>query len=174
MEATGYLREDPSGLELVFERTLTAPVAEVWASFTTPEGTAAWIGTWAWDEGQSPPKTAEQGDAFEGRTVTFTMNAEESAEPEQVTIIDCQPPHRLQAAFASEAGTWHLRVDLHEVDGTTQLVFAHLLRQGDEIRSIGPGWDYYLDRLVAAHTGAPMPDWSDYWPDLTEHYLELG
>ncbi|UFU04988.1 SRPBCC domain-containing protein [Ruania halotolerans] len=172
MEATGYLREDNAGLELVFERRIEAPITDVWASFSTSAGTAAWIGTWDWNE--KPGDDAEQRDSREGSTVTFTMNAEDSAEPEQVTILDCQAPHRLQVAFTSEAGTWHLRVDLCEVDGTTHLVFAHLLRQGDEVRSIGPGWDYYLDRLAATHTGAPMPEWTDYWPALAEHYLELG
>ncbi len=162
MDATGYLRDDDAGLELVFERALDEPIDDVWSCFATPEGTAAWIGTWSGD------------DVTEGSIVTFTMNAEESAEPEQVTVIDCQAPHRLLIELASEAGTWRLRVDLQEVDGRTQIVFAHLLEQGEEIRMIGPGWDYYLDRLVAARTGAPMPDWSDYWPALTEHYLELG
>ncbi|UFU01789.1 SRPBCC domain-containing protein [Ruania suaedae] len=162
MDATGYLRNDDCGLELVFERELDEPIKDVWAAFTTAEGTTAWIGTWSGE------------DVGEGGTVEFTMNAEESAEPEQVTVLNCHPPHRVQVELASEAGLWRLRVDLQEVDGRTHIVFAHLLEQGEEIRTIGPGWDYYLDRLVAARTGAPMPDWDEYWPALAEHYLELG
>ena len=38
---------------------------------------------------------------------------------------------------------------------------------------MGPGWDYYLDRLMAAHAGRPMPEWEHYYPALAEHYQEL-
>ncbi|TDE89646.1 SRPBCC family protein [Occultella glacieicola] len=159
--ATGYLRENTSGLELVFERTLEAPVAEIWSALTTSEGTASWIGTWT-------------GDAREGGTVSFTMTAEDSAEPEDVTILECQAPSRLQVEFSSEAGVWHLEADLQEVDGVTRLEFSQLLDQGQDITGIGPGWDFYLDRLVASRTGAAMPSWDDYHPALAEHYAGLG
>ncbi|CAM3632628.1 SRPBCC family protein [Occultella aeris] len=161
VSATGYLREDSSGLELVFERTFEAPITEIWSTLTTSEGTAAWIGTWT-------------GDAREGGSVSFTMTAEESAEPEDVAILECQAPTRLQVEFASEAGVWHLEADLREVDGVTTLEFSQLLDQGQDITSIGPGWDFYLDRLVASRTGAPMPVWSEYFPVLSAHYARLG
>ncbi|WP_198958148.1 MULTISPECIES: hypothetical protein [Amycolatopsis] len=32
------------------------------------------------------------------------------------------------------------------------------------IGEIGPGWEYYLDLLVAARTGAPRPEFTDYYP----------
>ena len=41
---------------------------------------------------------------------------------------------------------------------------------------VGPGWDYYLDRLVAAETGDDLAadlaaiDFDDYFPALSEHY----
>jgi hypothetical protein len=38
---------------------------------------------------------------------------------------------------------------------------------------MGPGWDYYLDRLMAAHARRPMPEWEQYYPALAEHYQEL-
>lgn len=157
--ATGYVRQDTQGLELTFERQFAAPIQDVWDSLTVSARTALWIGTWV-------------GDAREGGTVQFTMTAENSTEPEEVSILECDAPSRLQIEFASEAGTWHLQLDLQEVDGVTTLVFAHQLEQGDDITTIGPGWDYYLDRLVAARSNAPMPNWDDYYPAFASHYAD--
>jgi hypothetical protein len=38
--------------------------------------------------------------------------------------------------------------------------------------SVGPGWEYYLDRMVAAETGADPGAlvWDDYYPGLRHHY----
>jgi hypothetical protein len=38
---------------------------------------------------------------------------------------------------------------------------------------MGPGWEYYLDRLVAAETGgdpAAVDFERDYYPAMEEHY----
>jgi hypothetical protein len=40
---------------------------------------------------------------------------------------------------------------------------------------VGPGWEYYLDRLVAAETGGDVAaiDFDrDYYPAMQEHYRE--
>ncbi len=39
-----------------------------------------------------------------------------------------------------------------------------------DVRDVGPGWEYYLDRLVAAVNGGPMPDFGDYHPAQREHF----
>ena len=38
--------------------------------------------------------------------------------------------------------------------------------------SVGPGWEYYLDRLVAAETGGDVGSivWDDYYPGQADHY----
>jgi hypothetical protein len=40
---------------------------------------------------------------------------------------------------------------------------------------VGPGWDYYLDRLVAAETGGDVAaiDFTDYHPADCEYYRSL-
>ena len=47
----------------------------------------------------------------------------------------------------------------------------------DEVESVGPGWEYYLDRLVAAETGGD-PDAvdfaRDYHPAMSGHYRPLA
>lgn len=48
------------------------------------------------------------------------------------------------------------------VGGTVTLSFV--------AEEVGPGWEYYLDRLAAALAGEAMPDWDDYWPGLAAAY----
>ena len=40
---------------------------------------------------------------------------------------------------------------------------------------VGPGWEYYLDRLVAAETGADVAaiDFDDYYPAQSDHYRAM-
>ena len=40
---------------------------------------------------------------------------------------------------------------------------------------VGPGWDYYLDRLVAAETGGDVVavDFAEYHPADADHYRGL-
>lgn len=37
---------------------------------------------------------------------------------------------------------------------------------------VGPGWEYYLDMLVAAREGEALPSFDDYYPAQRAHYLE--
>ena len=47
---------------------------------------------------------------------------------------------------------WHLDLHLAEEDGITTLTFTQPGIDPVEAESVGPGWEYYLDRLVAAET----------------------
>ena len=40
---------------------------------------------------------------------------------------------------------------------------------------VGPGWEYYLDRLVAAETGGDVAaiDFDDYHPAQSDYYRAL-
>ena len=55
------------------------------------------------------------------------------------------------------------------------LTFGQRLNPGEDVGSIGPGWEYYLDRLVAAHAGLDPADvrWDDYFPALQAEYERL-
>jgi hypothetical protein len=37
-----------------------------------------------------------------------------------------------------------------------------------------PGWEYYLDYLVASRNGTTMPDFNDYYPSQKAYYLDLA
>jgi hypothetical protein len=37
---------------------------------------------------------------------------------------------------------------------------------------IGPGWEYYLDMLTAAHNGQPLPSFGDYYPSQSAWFAD--
>ena len=160
--ATGRFEERDGTAYVVFERRFTAPVEDVWAAVTESARLERWIGTWAGD-----PATGEVG---------FWMTAESPDAPRESILIDeCRAPSRLVMRSArpddsSEQWTWQL--DLAEVDGVTTLTFAQEVVDAKLAESVGPGWDYYLDRMVAAETGGDLDaiDFDDYYPRLAAHY----
>lgn len=151
-------RHDPS--RVVFTRTFRSPVVEVWAAVTEPEALSRWIGTW-------------EGDPASGE-VSFTMTAEgDAAPPEPCRIDACDPPTLLQVTLGEQG--WTLRLELSEAAGVTRLDLSQQLADPELAASVGPGWDYYLDRLVAAAGGADVAavDWDGYYPALGDHYRRL-
>ena len=107
----------------------------------------AWIGTYT-----GTPSTGG---------VRFRMTFEgEGAEWQNVTILECAAPHRFLADVgAGPTGSPRLlpppRGRRHD--------HAHLRAAAPEPRGrrdVGPGWDYYLDRLMAAaRARRTMPEW---------------
>lgn len=165
MRITGR-RETQAGQEvLVMAREFRAGIEDVWAAVSDPERMQRWIGTWG-------------GDPASG-SIAFRMTAEGDDVPEEVYDIEtCEPPRRFavrsrEAAPFSADGSgervhWALRVDLAESNGVTTLTFVQALAEGslgaDMVASVGPGWEYYLDRLAAAIDGADVDavTWGDY------------
>lgn len=158
---SGRLVPTATGRDLVLERTFRAPIDDVWASITEPERTARWFGPWT---GRGAP----------GETVELTMSFEEGADPSKVLIKACEPPRRLVVETYDAAGTWLLEAELSEADGVTTLVFTHHLPDDADPGSVGPGWEYYLDLLVAARDGGPALEWDDYYPAQKGYYEALG
>lgn len=69
-----------------------------------------------------------------------------------VRIDTCEPPARLAVSMVDEVGNWRLELSLTEAAGRTELRFVqHLDEIAAGVDSIAPGWEYYLDMLVAAH-----------------------
>lgn len=162
--ATGRPEIRRDGTWIVFVRHLHAPVEQVWAAVTDPQRLARWIGTWT-------------GDPASG-SVAFRMTAEEG-KPEEVHRIEvCEPPRLLRTRARGEGldgqdHDWRLEIRLAEDGGGTALHLAQFLPEAAWAHSIGPGWDYYLDRLVAAETGgdvAAIDFGRDYHPALVPAY----
>lgn len=161
---TGHYTQKADGLYLQFDRLFRAPIEEVWFSLTNPTALNGWIGTYT-----GSPSTG---------AVRFRMGAEGDDAPwEDVSILECAPPHRvhLDIQQPDDAPTWRLLVHLNEGSGLTTLTLAHRLPPGEEVGSLGAGWDYYLDRLTAFRAGAALPDWDrdGYLDTLGPHYREL-
>ena len=146
-----------------FTRTFRAPITDVWSAVTEPERLARWIGTWT-------------GDPAAGH-VMFEMTAEgEDVAPGRYDILACEPPQSYEVISTDDFGTWQLRVDLAEADGVTTLVLTQVVHDAAMIENTGPGWDYYLDRLVAVETGGDVAgiDFdADYYPAQRDHYLAI-
>jgi hypothetical protein len=76
-----------------------------------------------------------------------------------------------ESSGPDDATPWRHELDLAEADGVTVLTFGQRV-DGIPVDSVGPGWDYYLDRLVAVHAGRDPAGvvWDDYYPSLADHY----
>jgi hypothetical protein len=101
------------------------------------------------------------------------MTFEEGSEPADMTIDACEPPHHLAVSATDDYGTWRLEAHLTETDGITELRFAHHLDARPDVTEVGPGWEFYLDNLVASRDGAPLPVFDDYYPSQKSYYEGL-
>lgn len=161
--ATGT-RQTIDGVDhLVLTRTFTAAVEDVWDSITDSDRLARWFGTW------TAGRSAGQ--------VLVTMTFESDAmDPEPWTIEICEPPHRLRLHSQTEdaAQSWTLDVGMAESAGVTTMTFAQVLTEAVDVRDVGPGWDFYLDRLVAAETGGDVAavTWGADYIALSDDYAE--
>jgi uncharacterized protein YndB with AHSA1/START domain len=157
---TGTIEQRDGQHVLVQTRELRAPIEDVWAAVTEPERLARWIGSWT-------------GDPASG-AVDFRMLFEgEDHAAEQMEIRVCEPPHRLHLTSRFGEQVWLIELDLTHADGLTTITFSQPGMTRDQVGDVGPGWDYYLDRLVDAETGVDpsLRDFErDYYPATSEHY----
>ena len=136
----------------------------MWAAVTESDRLGRWVGTWTGD-----PTTG---------SVLFRMNAEgDDIEPETFTIHECVPPRRIAADLAGRGRAERLPLP-PRADRGRRHHDAHVqpVRAGPgHGDGVGPGWEYYLDRLVAAETGADVAgvDFGDYYPAQSEYYRAL-
>lgn len=161
--------------DAVFTRTFAAPLEDVWAACTEPERMERWIGTWTGD-----PASGE---------VVFRMTAEGDDVPAETYLVEvCEPPRRFvvrsrESQAFSEDGSgptvqWQHTLELNEADGVTTLRFTQAVPEGplglELVGSVGPGWDYYLDRLAVAHAGGdPSEVVFEPYLERSEHYRGL-
>ncbi|MBD8869873.1 SRPBCC domain-containing protein [Nocardioides donggukensis] len=156
---TGRIVDVVGSPTLVLTRAFPAPREDVWAALTEPARLERWIGTWS-------------GDPEEGQ-VRFRMTAEEGHQEEEMEIRECEPPHVLKLTSHVGDARWLLDLELVELDGVTTLTFLQPDIDPVGAESIGPGWEFYLDRLVAALGGGDVDaiDFDrDYYPAMQEYY----
>ncbi|MGP9843977.1 SRPBCC domain-containing protein [Brachybacterium sp. 107] len=176
MAITGSLDRD--GHDLVLTRSVLAPRARIWDHLTRSDLLATWFGTFA-------------GDPTTGR-VQVLMNAEPGeASASEYTIHACDAGELLTVSSSMGEGTWRLSVELDDAVGAdedhvaadagtepvTQVRLRHHDVPIDMIQHVGPGWEWYLDRLVGTVTGGDIPGmevWDTRYMSLSEDYAALA
>lgn len=160
IERTGSVTEHGQMCELTLERRVTADAIAVWPFLSESRELGLWFATYVGD-----PDSGE---------VVLAMTAEEGDATSAVEIIDCTAPEHLVVQTTDEAGSWSLEVEL--VDGGREPGSGTLIRFTQHelpltmLPDVAAGWEWYLDRLVAAIGGQPMPEWDDYYPALRDAY----
>jgi uncharacterized protein YndB with AHSA1/START domain len=144
------------GNDLVLTRRFEAPIEDVWRSITASESTARWYGTWTGTPGA-------------GNTIQVKMLFEKDEPVSEARIDACEPPRRLALSTTGEYGV-RLEVTLAQAGGVTELRLVHHLTDRTLARDFGPGWEYYLDNLVAARAGEKLPSFDEYYPSMQGHY----
>ncbi|NQX13515.1 SRPBCC domain-containing protein [Microbacteriaceae bacterium VKM Ac-2855] len=139
-------RAEDAAVELVLTRRFDAPIEDVWASLTDPARTASWFGPWRGTPPEIEVQMAfEEGDPWFGATV------------------ECEGPRLLR--LTADGMDLALRLD-----GSTTLTFVHRLANASDAVAYGPGWEYYLDLLVAARAGTTTPVFGDYDPSQSAYF----
>ncbi|MFS4489804.1 SRPBCC domain-containing protein [Dietzia kunjamensis] len=156
-QASGYLA--PSGA-VVFPRWLPMSRDQAWAAVTDPARTARWIGSWS-------------GDPASG-TVEMTMSAEEGSPAESVGVLRCEAPNLVVVRIGPDG--WVVTVRIEGDDDEVTISLEQDIADAESASDIGPGWDFYLDRLVEAEAGRDpeaLRFSPDYHPALADHYRAL-
>ncbi len=158
MQPTGILRRTSQGVDLELSRTFHAPREDVWASLTESDRTARWYGPW---------------ERLSENAVRVQMVHEDGEPWSEMTVDACAEPTHLAVSMPEDEGGWKLEVILDESGGTTILHLVHHLTGTAGVGDIGPGWEYYLDMLIASRDRRPMPKFDDYYPAQENYYASL-
>lgn len=143
---------------LVITRRYAAPIETVWACLTEPDHLGRWYGRWT-------------GDPSSGR-VMVQLTAEGDCPPEPVDIRRCEPPSALDVEMGGPEGAWRIELALADASGGTTLTLRQELTDPQIVGSVGPGWEYYLERLAAVVDGGDVDavDFDAFYPALEPHY----
>ncbi|WP_152365529.1 SRPBCC family protein [Microlunatus speluncae] len=157
---TGRLIPTGDGHDLELTRVLPGTVDDAWASITEPERTARWIGHW-------------EGTGAIGETIKLRLGFEDETPWTDVKITECDAPRRLRVLTFDQAGTWDLSLELAAAGDTAELRFVMHRIDPAMVGEVGPGWEYYLDQLLASMTGGVNPDFNDYFPAQRAYFEGL-
>jgi uncharacterized protein YndB with AHSA1/START domain len=159
----GEVLRDDDAVALRFVRELAVPVDDAWAAFTDSDRLAQWYASWT-------------GEGRPGGLVFVTMLHEpEPADPEPVRIVECDAPRLLVVEWTDPQWPWRAEVTLEPTPSGTRLEFVQRGLTEQAVPDVGPGWQWYLDRLAATLTGAAPPaGWDDYLAATRSAYVVSG
>ncbi|RWZ67737.1 SRPBCC family protein [Labedella populi] len=165
---TGRIQRAPDGFDVALSRQFADPPASVWRDVTASERTARWFGPW-------------EGEPRIGGIIAVRLAFEDGMPTSELRIDACDVGRRLAVTMLDDYGEWRLELivdppaDGHEDLGATRLTLVQHLGNdreavADMVASVGPGWEYYLDMLVAARADRPLPEFDDYYPSQSSYY----
>ncbi len=70
--------------------------------------------------------------------------------------------------------TSRLELRLEPVDDGCELEFVQHAVDRERFGEIGPGWEHYLDKLVASRDDGPAPRFDSYYPAQEAYFLGLA
>ena len=148
------------GNDLVLTRRFRAPVEDVWTSITDSASTARWFGAW-------------EGKPGVGNEIRVQMGYEDG-QPWLTKKIDvCDAPHRLVLSSVGSSFTSVLELSLKATSDGCELEFVQHAIDRKRVGAVGPGWEYYLDCLVASRDGTPRPAFDAYYPAQKAYFEAL-
>ena len=155
-QPTGRIR----GKDLVLSRRFRASIEDVWTSITDPSSTARWFGRW-------------EGTPGVGNEIRVQMGFEEGQPWLTKKIEACEAPRRLVLDSVGSAFTSRLELALKATADGCELEFIQHNIDRARVGEVGPGWEYYLDALVASRGDAPRPKFDAYYPAQKAYFLGL-
>lgn len=172
----GSISSEPSGYEVILERTLNHPIEKVWAALTEADQLKVWLM-------ETSVLELEVGGAIgfaeEGMRGPGTIT--ELAEPTLIEYswLGHEPPHstvRFELAEATiEPGSNSNSNSDTGTDTGTRLRLIHRKMPTDGVAAEhGGGWHTHLETLDALLDGDPLPE---FWPrfhELHPIYQERG
>jgi uncharacterized protein YndB with AHSA1/START domain len=155
-QPTGRLR----GNDLVLSRKFRASIEDVWTSITDSTSTARWFGAW-------------EGTPGVGNEIRVQM-AYEDGQPWLTKKIEaCEAPRRLVLASVGSSMTSRLELALKPTNEGCELEFIHYAIDRKHVGEVGPGWEYYLDSLVASRDNTARPTFDTYYPAQKAYFMGL-
>jgi uncharacterized protein YndB with AHSA1/START domain len=155
-QPTGRLRGD----DLVLTRQFRASIEDVWASITDPSSTARWFGRW-------------EGKPGAGNEIRVQMGFEDG-QPWLTKMIEvCEAPRRLVLTSVGSSFTSRLELALKPSHDGCELEFIHHAIDRAKVGEVGPGWEYYLDALVASRGDGARPTFDAYYPAQKAYFMGL-
>jgi hypothetical protein len=131
------------GNDLVLSRKFRASIEDVWTSITDSTSTARWFGAW-------------EGTPGIGNEIRVQM-----------------APRRLVLASVGSSMTSRLELALKSTNDGCELEFIHYAIDRKHVGEVGPGWEYYLDSLVASRDNTARPTFDTYYPAQKAYFMGL-
>ncbi|HEX4452893.1 MAG TPA: SRPBCC family protein [Kofleriaceae bacterium] len=153
---TGRIR----GNDLVLSRRFRASIEDVWTSITDSSSTERWFGRW-------------EGTPGVGNEIRVQMGFEDG-QPWLTKKIDaCDAPRRLVLTSVGSSFTSRLELSLKTIGDECELEFVQCAIDRARVGEVGPGWEYYLDCLVASRSDGARPTFEAYYPAQKAYFLGL-